>query len=148
MVSFEVRVKGLHHIDTIDRNLNLNVRGKLAPLIAEEGFDFAVEKVPKDTGALLNALQLVTTKQTGKVIQRLPRHSDGRNRPYHLWMARKPAATMNAGKFNNGRPYRAVYDDVQHVKSNTRYMEYTFEHMKKEAPKIAKRQIEKSVKGV
>jgi hypothetical protein len=147
MVRFEVRVKGATNLGALSRELSLNVRGKFAGLIVDEGYDYAIDNMPSDTGALKAALQKVTNKQSAKLIQRQPRHSDGRGRPYHLWLARKPAATINAGKYNNGRPYRVVYDDVEHVKSNSRYMEDAFVHMKTEAPKIAKRQIEKSVKG-
>jgi hypothetical protein len=141
MVGTEIRIKGHRKLSNKIKQVSVNIRNKIAPDLAKRGYNFARRIMPVDTGALRAALQWHGVKTSGKIIQRQPRHPDGRNRPYHLWMARIAAPTLNAG----GK--RRTYKDVAHPKNNTRYMKLTYDHIRAIAPKEVNKKINEAFKG-
>lgn len=137
----EIRVRGSKKLNARLKQVSLNLNTKLAPGLVKKGYDFALKTMPSDTGSLRRALMWTSNKRSGKLIQKQPKHPDGRNRPYHMWMARISAPTINA----DGK--RHVYNDVEHVTSKTRYMEKTYKYMSKEAPNEVKKNVNEAFKG-
>lgn len=95
----EIRVNNIKRLTNAGASLKAVARGKYSHDAVKYGAGYARAVMPKDTGALFRALQEVYGKQSAKLILNLPRHRDGRKRPYHMWMAgyRVPATGVGAG---------------------------------------------------
>ena len=102
MVFAEIRISGAKSLNAKMTKLSSTLRGEFAPAVAEKGFDYARNLAPQDTGALKRAIQLIKRKESAEVRVYTPAHSDGRGRPYQMWMHDIPAPVINKNGTRGG----------------------------------------------
>ncbi len=131
-----VKVRGAVKVTSKLRDITVSMNTKLAPDTIKAVYYKVKPKIPRKTGALANAFTYSTLKMSGVIRQSLPNNPDGRNRPYHLWMAGISASTKNA----DGK--RHVYNNVEHPSYAGQYMrripKLLSEQAQREAKKILK----------
>lgn len=85
-MSVEFRVSGVKRTNAKIKRIGSYIRGKYSIDLVNIGYEYARRHSPKDTGALMRAISRKKGKQSAKLLLYNPRHRDGRDRPYHLWM--------------------------------------------------------------
>jgi hypothetical protein len=68
------------------RSMTLKVSKDIIPQLTKQTYVTAQSLAPVDTGAVKKAIRYYTTAKMGVVELNQPTHSDGRMRPYHMWM--------------------------------------------------------------
>lgn len=134
----EIRSRGTKRFIAKNKELINYTRGRFAPEVVKKYLLFAKRIAPRDTGALVSAIKGDVKKQSGKLILMQPNHrSDGRNKPYHLWMhgirapsQGGPGYDISVGPF---APKTGQY--------GPKFMFVTFERMRKDSTEMFKKKV-------
>ena len=132
-----INIKGLKSLNkkfaSIQKGLTIEIPD-LTRQQAEDAAKYAAAIAPRHTGALIQGIKSRKgyRKDTYSVKSYLPKHKDGRKRPYHLMMHGLRAPNTSNQNFHGKNP---------------KYMFATLEMLKRRYPALVKRILNNKIRG-
>lgn len=114
MITVTIRENVVKNMNRLVRWVNLEVP-KITEEQATRGARFARDIAPKDTGALIQAIEAVKEGRGSayRIVSRTPKHRDGRLRPYNYYL--HEGVTVN---IKNGREQRYMKVTARMIAEN------------------------------